>query len=114
MNNGDKLKVMDQVKAANERHIKRWMQSRPEKVTCDNCTDKGHCPEYQSSAACIVDRKEGVNVEITKSTVASTVAALRDGGKTPQEIEDEFKAALKARLITVDTYSDAMIEIYGR
>lgn len=32
--------------------------NRPEKVMCDCCTDKGHCPEYQSGAACVADRKE--------------------------------------------------------
>lgn len=30
----------------------------PEKVTCDFCTDKEHCPEYQSGAVCVNDRKE--------------------------------------------------------
>lgn len=29
-----------------------------EKLTCDNCTDKGHCPEYIPGAVCIKDRKE--------------------------------------------------------
>lgn len=28
----------------------------PEKVTCDCCTDKGHCTEYKSGAACVADR----------------------------------------------------------
>ena len=28
-----------------------------ETVSCDNCTDRGHCPEYQSGAACVLDRK---------------------------------------------------------
>lgn len=56
MNTRDKLKLMDQVKAANEQHVKDWKQSCPEKVACDDCTDKGHCPEYQSGAACVADR----------------------------------------------------------
>ena len=32
-------------------------QRQPEKVLCDNCTDRGHCPEYQSGAACVADRE---------------------------------------------------------
>ena len=27
-----------------------------EKVVCDECSDKGHCPEYQSGAPCAIDR----------------------------------------------------------
>ena len=27
-----------------------------EKVVCDSCTDKGHCPEYKSGALCVIDR----------------------------------------------------------
>lgn len=30
-----------------------------EKLKCDNCTDKGHCPEYVSGAVCVEDRKKG-------------------------------------------------------
>lgn len=29
---------------------------RPEKIRCDNCTDKGHCPEYIRGAACVNNR----------------------------------------------------------
>lgn len=29
---------------------------QPEKVVCDCCTDRGHCPEFESGAACVVDR----------------------------------------------------------
>ncbi len=114
MNTRDKLKIMDQVKAANEQHVKDWKQRHPEKVACDDCTDGGHCPEYQSGAVCVVDRTEVNGMVITKSTVAETVSSLRSEGKSNQEIEDEFKAALKAHLITVDVYGDAMTEIYGR
>lgn len=28
------------------------------KVMCDNCTDKGHCPEYVPGTVCVKDRKE--------------------------------------------------------
>lgn len=114
MNTRDKLKIMDQVKAANEQHVKDWKQHHTEKVACDDCTDRGQCPEYQSGALCVADRKEVKGAVITKSTVAETVSSLRSEGKSNQEIEDEFKAALKARLITVDVYSVAMNEIYGR
>lgn len=29
---------------------------RPEKVTCDHCSDRGHCPEHVQGAACAADR----------------------------------------------------------
>ena len=29
---------------------------RPEKVTCDRCTDRGHCPEHIRGAACVAER----------------------------------------------------------
>lgn len=32
---------------------------RPEKVACDCCTDRGHCPEYVPGAPCVKDREEG-------------------------------------------------------
>jgi len=28
----------------------------PEKVVCDECSDRGHCPEYQPGAPCAADR----------------------------------------------------------
>lgn len=28
----------------------------PEKVVCDECSDREYCPEYQSGAPCVVDR----------------------------------------------------------
>lgn len=31
----------------------------PEKIICDRCTDRGHCPEYAPGAPCVKDRKEG-------------------------------------------------------
>ena len=30
---------------------------RPEKVTCDRCSDRGHCPEHIRGAACAADRE---------------------------------------------------------
>lgn len=29
---------------------------QPEKVVCDECSDRGHCPEYQPGAPCAADR----------------------------------------------------------
>ena len=29
---------------------------QPEKVFCDECSDRGHCPEYQPGASCAADR----------------------------------------------------------
>ena len=28
----------------------------PDPLTCDNCTDRGHCPESQSGAPCAYNR----------------------------------------------------------
>ena len=39
----------------------------PEKMVCDECTDKGHCPEYQSGAVCVTDR--GKEVEPWTDTI---------------------------------------------
>ena len=30
---------------------------QPETLTCDNCTDRGHCSESQSGALCVYDRE---------------------------------------------------------
>ena len=30
-----------------------------EPLTCDRCTDKGHCPEYKAGAVCAIERKDG-------------------------------------------------------
>ena len=29
---------------------------KPEVVVCDNCSDAGHCPEYEAGAKCVADR----------------------------------------------------------
>lgn len=51
-------------------------------------------------------------MKITKETVKATVSSMKVEGKTNQEIEDNFKAALKIHAITLDTYCTAMEEIY--
>lgn len=51
-------------------------------------------------------------MKITKETVKATVASMKAEGKTSQEIENDFKAALKIRAISLDTYCAAMDEIY--
>ncbi len=30
---------------------------RPEKVVCEACTDKGHCPEYVPAGVCVNNRR---------------------------------------------------------
>lgn len=35
-----------------------------EKLKCDNCTDKGHCPEYKSGAVCVNDRERVIKYKI--------------------------------------------------
>ena len=27
-------------------------------LTCDSCTDKGHCHEYKAGAVCVIERKK--------------------------------------------------------
>ena len=51
-------------------------------------------------------------VKITKATVEATVADYRAQGMNSEEIEERFKAALKARTISVDVYYEAMKAIY--
>ena len=51
-------------------------------------------------------------MKITKKTVKSVVSSMKTEGKTNQEIENVFKAALKIRAISLDTYCAAMEEIY--
>lgn len=49
-------------------------------TTCDVCTDSGHCPEYQSGAACVADRniKEDFTMsKITMSDVSCDLSAIR-------------------------------------
>jgi len=43
-----------------------------------------------------------IAVQITKETVKAVVAAMKAEGKQAQEIENNFKAALKAKLVGVD------------
>lgn len=35
-----------------------------EKVYCDGCTDKGHCPEYKAGAVCVNDRERRIKYKI--------------------------------------------------
>ncbi len=48
----------------------------------------------------------------TKKAIKAVVASMKAEGRSNQEIEDNFKAALKLRSISVDAYSVAMEEIY--
>ena len=36
--------------------LKAQQYRRPEKVVCDECSDRGHCPEYKPGAPCAPDR----------------------------------------------------------
>ena len=49
---------------------------------------------------------------ITKDVIRATVAEMKHT-KSDEEIESYFKAALKAKSITVDNYYDAMKSIYA-
>ena len=51
-------------------------------------------------------------MKITKETVKAVVSGMFADGKSAQEIENNFKAALKSRLINVAIFSLAMEEIY--
>lgn len=86
MNTRDKLKIMDQVKAANEQHVKDWKQ-RQEKVVCDNCTDKGHCPEYESGSVCVNERIVAIVYKIRDTDYFRALLAEQGiEGKTADEI----------------------------
>lgn len=39
-----------------------------EKVICDDCTDKGNCPEYKAGAVCVINRER-----ISKDSDTNTI-----------------------------------------
>ena len=45
-------------------------------TTCDVCTDRGHCPEYQSGAACAADRKNKGDFTMSKITMSDVSCDL--------------------------------------
>lgn len=47
-------------------------------------------------------------MEITKKTIKAVIQSMKSSGASAQDIEDNFKAALKAQLITLDVYCMAM------
>ncbi|HRV73061.1 MAG TPA: hypothetical protein P5116_04185 [Eubacteriales bacterium] len=47
-------------------------------TTCDVCTDRGHCPEYQSGAACVADRKNKEAFTMNKMTMSDMSVELSD------------------------------------
>lgn len=52
-------------------------------------------------------------IVIHKDTIDSVIELMRADNKTNQEIEDCFKAALRKKVIKLDTYCEAMKKIYG-
>lgn len=52
-------------------------------------------------------------MKITKKTVKSVVNNMKSSGASAQDIEDNFKAALKMKLINLDVYCMAIEEIYA-
>lgn len=52
-------------------------------------------------------------MKITKETVKEVVTEKLNAGLSQQEIEDEFKLALKQKSISVDVYCAAMEVIYA-
>lgn len=74
MNTRDRLKIMEQVNAANEQHIKDWKQ----RLVCDRCTDKGHCPEYQPGAVCVNDRNMKEAFQMSKMTMSDMSVELAE------------------------------------
>lgn len=52
-------------------------------------------------------------MKITKKTVKSVVNSMKSSGASAQDIEDNFKVALKKKLISLDVYCMAMEEIYA-
>ena len=51
-------------------------------------------------------------MKITKETILSVVTEMKADGKPEQEIENNFKAALKNGRVDLDIYCMAMEEIY--
>ena len=51
-------------------------------------------------------------MKITKETVKAVVEEMKQNGVELEEIENNFKDALKVKMIDVDIYSMAMEEIY--
>lgn len=49
---------------------------------------------------------------IEKDTIRELVKRMLKDGKSQQDIEDAFKDALKAKMIDVDDYYNAMVVIY--
>lgn len=47
-------------------------------TTCDVCTDRGHCPEYQSGAACVADRNIKEDFTMSKITMSDVSVDLSD------------------------------------
>lgn len=74
MNTRDRLKIMEQVNAANEQHIKDWNQ----RLVCDRCTDNGHCPEYQPGAVCVNDRNMKEAFQMSKMTMSDMSVELAE------------------------------------
>lgn len=74
MNTRDRLKIMEQVNAANEQHIKDWKQ----RLLCDGCTDRGHCPEYQPGAVCVNDRNMKEAFQMSKMTMSDISVELAE------------------------------------
>lgn len=66
-----------------------------------NNTTTGHRPERIT------------NMKFTNETIKKVVQELKKAGNTEQDIEDNFKVALKANLIGIDVYYIAMEEIYA-
>lgn len=52
-------------------------------------------------------------MNITKGTVKAVIQDMKSNGNPVQEIENDFKSALKAKLINLDVYCMAMEEIYA-
>lgn len=41
-----------------------------EPLTCDRCTDKGHCPEYKAGSVCVIEHKKNQEVNEDAETNA--------------------------------------------
>ena len=52
-------------------------------------------------------------MKVLKDALKTLIVNEKFIGKTKQEIEDGIKAMLKAKMIDVDDYSNAMEIIYG-
>lgn len=57
-----------------------------EKIFCDGCTDKGHCPEYKAGAVCVNNRERIIKYKIRDNEYLRSDMVAQGGD--PELIEE--------------------------